>query len=97
MSTFAVVLEEFASCMVGEEREVDPLHDSYESALRRCRELVDESLMRLAPTAASAEDLFERFLAAGPEPFIDPPGEEPFVARRYAWERCRRMLGPTKR
>lgn len=97
MSRFSVVLAEFSSCMGGDEREVDSIHDDYESAVRRCRELVEQSLHRLATNATSEEDLFERYLAAGPEPFIDPSGDQPFLARSYAREFCRRMFDPSKR
>ncbi len=89
---YSVVLEEGSSCMGGDEREVDSTHETYEAAVARCRELVDKSLMRLAGKARTPEELLRSYLAVGPEPFIDPVGDPPFVARRYAEERCRRIF-----
>lgn len=97
MRKFSVVLAEFSSCMGGDEREVDSVYDDYEAAVRRCRELVEQSLRSLATTATSEEDLFDRYLAVGPEPFIDPSGDRPFLARSYARELCRRMFDSSKR
>jgi hypothetical protein len=93
---YAVVLEEGSSCMGGDEREVDSTHETYEAAVARCRELVDESLERLAAKARTAEELLRTYLAVGPEPFTDPAGDPPFVARRYAEERCRRMFADAR-
>lgn len=89
---YAVVLEEGSSCMAGDERELDSTHETHEGAVARCRQLVDESLERLAMKARTAEELLRTYLAVGPEPFIDPSGDAPFVARRYAEEQCRRIF-----
>lgn len=89
---FTVVLEEVASCMGGDEREVDGAYATYEEALARCRALVDQKLQELARKCRSVQDLWQKFQTSGVEPFIDPPGEPPFIAAEYAQSQCRSVL-----
>lgn len=83
--------------MGGDEREVDSTHATYESALQRCRQLVEDAVRSLAASARSPEELLQTYLAMGPEPFIDPVGDPPFVVRQYAEQLCRRLFPDDRR
>ncbi len=76
-------------------------HGTYETAaeaLAACRAVVDQSLAEEHRAGISADDLYQRYVSFGDDPFIvaldegaPPP---PFSAFTYARERCRILCGP---
>jgi len=75
--------------MGGDEAAVDSIHRSYADALRRCQEIVRESLAGLAAQGFVGESLLRAYEARGVQPFIMPAEGPPFQALEYARQACR--------
>ena len=65
----------------------------YESALDKCRTIVDGSLRHHLEPGMSAGDLFAAYRLFGEDPFVvpTPEGVERFSAWKYAEERCQEL------
>ena len=79
------------------ERREHGTYDTAEEALEACRGLVDRSLRNEYRSGMSAEDLYDRYVSFGDDPFIlVVDGEDDgaaFSAWSYAKERCRAICG----
>lgn len=81
---YQVVLEEGVSCMGGDERVVDSSYPTRSEAVRRCQEIVRESLADLEAQGFSGASLLRAYEARGVQPFIVPETDPPFDAVAYA-------------
>ncbi|MGH7563267.1 MAG: hypothetical protein ACREK5_02455 [Gemmatimonadota bacterium] len=61
---------------------------TWEEAMKRCMEIVDESLRHLHEPGISAEQLWNQYVMFGEDPFIVPAGDERFSAWEYARDQC---------
>lgn len=72
--------------------------DTYESAVRAAKRIVDTWLRDAHEPGMSAGELLGKYKMFGEDPFIrlpegvDPP-DKPFSAWRYAETRCRQLCG----
>ena len=64
-------------------------YETYEEAVKRCKEIVDGELLHLYEKGASATDLYFSYTSFGEDPFIMPsPEDQRFSAWEYARQRC---------
>jgi hypothetical protein len=67
-------------------------YDTYEEAVKVCREIVDGELLHLYEKGASAADLYSSYTSFGEDPFVRPsPKGQRFSAWEYANLRCEEM------
>src|SRR3989338_6236536 len=60
---------------------------SYQEALNRAKQIVDDFLNTETPSNLKAEELFKKYTLFGEDPFIIP-NDENFSAWDYARQRC---------
>ena len=64
-------------------------YDTYEEAVKACKEIVGGELSHLNLNRLSAAELYSAFTSFGEDPFIRPtPEGERFSAWEYARQRC---------
>jgi hypothetical protein len=64
-------------------------YSDYQTALSVCRQIVDSCLEEYLPECNSADQLYDRYVSFGDDPYIVPDDGEPrFSAWSYARERC---------
>ena len=63
--------------------------DTYEEAVKACKEIVDADLLNMYKEGFSAAELYSSYTSFGEDPFIKPaPKSEKFSAWDYAKLRC---------
>ena len=64
-------------------------YETYEEAVKSCKEIVDGELLHLYEKGASATGLYFSYTSFGEDPFIRPsPEGERFSTWEYARQRC---------
>jgi len=64
-------------------------YQTYEEALKACKEIVDGELLHLHEKGVTAGDLYFSYTSFGEDPFIRPsPEDQRFSAWEYAKQRC---------
>lgn len=79
---------------MGEESEyIVDRYGTWNGAMERCKQIVDDCLKHLHEPGMSAEQLWNQFAMFGEDPFIVPAGDESFSAWEYARRRCAELAG----
>ncbi|MCO6453103.1 MAG: hypothetical protein J5I90_20145 [Caldilineales bacterium] len=69
-------------------------YETYEQAVIACKSIVDLFLAQEYRTGATAEKLYEHYVAFGEDPFVSPePEGAHFSAWDYAKQRCHEVAG----
>ena len=64
-------------------------YETYEEAVKVCKEIVDSELLHAYGEGTSAADLYDSYTSFGEDPFIRPsPEGQRFSAWEYARQRC---------
>jgi hypothetical protein len=95
MPRYKVMVDDNFHYMEEEDRREQGVYETLEQAIAVCRGIVDRSLAGEHTPGMSAEDLYNRYVGFGDDPFIvvlDGADESAkFSAWSYAKERCRVM------
>ena len=68
--------------------------DTFDQAVARCKEIVDEFLMASYRPGITASELYQTYTGFGEDPFILPSDEKArFSAWDYAKQRCSELCG----
>jgi hypothetical protein len=90
MTKYSVLIDDNFHYMDESERVHHGVFDTADEAIAACKRIVDECLD--AMPAVTADELYEKYVMFGDDPFIvpvDPAGQQvDFSARAYAKERC---------
>jgi hypothetical protein len=69
-------------------------YDTYDAAVAACKVIVDESLLENYVKGMSADDLYQRYMMFGEDPWVTPaPEGEHFSAWDYAKQQCVERAG----
>ncbi len=64
-------------------------YETYEEAVKVCKEIIDGELLHVYGEGTSATDLYDSYTSFGEDPFIrQSPGGQRFSAWEYARQRC---------
>jgi hypothetical protein len=97
MSFYKVVVDDNFHYMDEDERWDYGSFPSAEEALDACRKVVDESLLEEYREGASADELYDRYVSFGDEPFVvaaEGVAKVDFSARGYARARAQELAAP---
>jgi hypothetical protein len=97
MSPYKVMVDDNFHYMDEDERREYGNFPSAEDAVAACRKLVDESLMHEYREGATAEQLYDRYVSFGDDPFVVAPegaAKLEFSARDYARDRAQELTAP---
>jgi hypothetical protein len=95
---YAVWIDDNFHHMDEEERYQDGEFDNCESAIARCKEIVDEFLLSFYKTGMSARELWELYTGFGDDTFIVTRDRDcSFSGWNYARERCEEICGGSTR
>jgi hypothetical protein len=97
MFRYKVMIDDNFHYMDEDERAEHGTFTTSAEALDACHRLVDQSLVTEYKAGATAEQLYERYMSFGDDPFIVALGDAPkveFSAHAYARERTRELTAP---
>ncbi len=97
MSQYKVMVDDNFHYMDEDERWEHGKFSSAEEALDACCRFVDRSLLEEYREGATADELYERYISFGDEPFVIAPegaAKVDFSARNYARGRARQLAEP---
>jgi hypothetical protein len=91
-SPFAVYVDDNFKYMDEDARTKHGDYATLEEAVQACKAIVDACLTRAHEPGMSARRLYEEYVAAGDDPFIQGPDAR-FSAWTYAKQRCEMLCG----
>ncbi len=93
---YRVMVDDNFHYMDEDERYCDGSYDDYDTALVRCKAIVDSCLTSQYEPGMAADALFARYRDFGQDPFIlpSPSDRQHFSAWTYARHRCEAICGP---
>ena len=96
MSKFRVLINDNAHYMDESERSDDGVFANADEAIAACKAIVDDELNTMWNPGTTATELYELYIAFGPDPFVVPldpndPDVE-FSAWTYAKEQCKELV-----
>jgi hypothetical protein len=97
MSRYKVMVDDNFHYMDEGERSEYTTFPTADEAIETCRRLVDESLLEEYRSGATADELYERYISFGDEPFVVAIGgaeKVEFSARNYARRRVQELAAP---
>jgi hypothetical protein len=89
MTEYKLFVDDNYHYMEEEERYCAGSFTSYDEALAKAKEIVDEFLEQGYEPGMTSKELYGGYVGFGEDPFIIPPGDPPFSAWNYARERCK--------
>ena len=96
MSKFRVLINDNAHYMDESERSTDGDFANADEAIAACKAIVDDELNTMWKPGTTANELYELYIAWGPDPFVvplDPKDPEvEFSAWTYAKEQCQELV-----
>jgi len=93
-SKYRVYVDDNFHYMDESERYLAGVYDDCQSAIERCREIVDRSILNEYKQGMSARALLERYKSFGDDPWISSSDEQcKFSAWSYAERRCKEICG----
>ena len=95
MPRFRVLINDNAHYMDESERSDNGVFATAEAAVAACKAIVDDELSTMWKPGTSANELYELYIAFGPDPFVVPLNpkdpEVEFSAWTYAKEQCQEL------
>lgn len=67
--------------------------DSYDEAVAKCKEIIDEFLESAIEPCMTAKQLYSSYTMFGEDPYIDGETDKHFSAWNYAEGMCEKMTG----
>ena len=96
MPRFRVLINDNAHYMDESERSEDGVFASADEAIAACKAIVDDELNTMWKPGTTANELYELYIAFGPDPFVVPLNpkdpEVEFSAWTYAKEQCQELV-----
>jgi hypothetical protein len=96
MSKFRVLINDNAHYMDESERSADGVFANADEAIAACKAIVDDELNTMWKPGTTANELYELYIAFGPDPFVVPLNpkdpEVEFSAWTYAKEQCQELV-----
>ena len=97
MPNFRVLINDNAHYMDESERSDNGVFATAEEAIAECKAIVDDELITMWKPGTTARELYELYIAFGPDPFVVPLNpqdpEVEFSAWTYAKEKCAMISG----
>ena len=91
-----VLINDNAHYMDETERSNDGVFANADEAIAACKAIVDDELNTMWKPGTTANELYELYIAFGPDPFVVPLNpkdpEVEFSAWRYAKEQCQELV-----
>ena len=94
--TYIVKVDDNFHYMDESERYTAGEFNSYDKAVAKCKQIVDEYLESALEPDMTAEQLYGSYTMFGEDPFIIGDTNEKFSSWEYAKERCGEMAGDSK-
>jgi hypothetical protein len=85
---YRVIIDENFHFMDTSERYGSGVFETYEEAVAKCKEIIDEFLESALTPTDSADSLYICWQMYGENPFIDGKNLGDFTSRQYVKERC---------
>ena len=96
MPHFRVLINDNAHYMDESERSADGVFANADEAIAACKAIVDDELNTMWKPGTTANELYELYIAFGPDPFVVPLNpkdpEVEFSAWTYAKEQCQELV-----
>ena len=92
---FAVFIDDNFDYMATSARSKHREYETYEAAVAACKAIVDASLAEQYARGMRADELYQRYVMFGDDPWVTPaPEGERFSAWDYAKQQCTKRAGP---